>query len=171
MGREKGIASPNSRLATNIIDMTMLPDGYGLVFAGLFATLIANFYLVINVVKARKKFGVKYPALYADASHIDGKLCKDEKDVAEFNCAQRAHQNTCENMSTIQLLGALNGLLFPTFAGSCLLIFAVGRILYGRGYVSGGPDGRMLGGIVSHLGDFPLMICTAYSAAKLSGYA
>lgn len=149
----------------------LLPDGYGLVFAGLAATAVANFYLVINVVKARKKFGVEYPALYADQSHIDGKKCKDEKDIAEFNCVQRAHQNTCENMASIQLLGVVNGLIYPTFSGACLIAYSVGRIMYGYGYAGGGPKGRMAGGIVSHLGDFPLIICTVYNAVKLMGYA
>merc|ERR1711907_53440 len=150
---------------------SLLPEGYGYVFGGLFATCIANFYLVINVATRRKKFGIEYPALYADKTHIDGKKCKDEKDVEEFNCAQRAHQNTVENMGTVQLLGAVNGLVFPTFSGSCLAIYAVGRVVYGHGYVTGGPNGRMAGGIISHLGDFPLMICTAYSGLKLLGYA
>jgi glutathione S-transferase len=87
------------------------------------------------------------------------------------NCAQRAHQNTVENMSTVQLLGALNGLLFPRFAAGCLALYAFGRVVYGYGYTKGGPKGRMAGGLLSHLGDMPLMICTAYSAAKLLGYA
>ena len=62
--------------------------------------------------------------------------------MAAFNCVQRAHQNTCENQATIQLLGAINGLVFPTFSGACLVMYAVGRILYGYGYASGGPKGR-----------------------------
>merc|ERR1711918_190795 len=95
-----------------------------------FGTLMSNFYLVVNVIIRRKKFGIGYPAVYADKSHIDGKKCKDEKDVEEFNCAQRAHQNTVENMGTVQLLGAVNGLVFPTFSGSCLAIYAVGRVVY-----------------------------------------
>jgi hypothetical protein len=28
----------------------------------------------------------------------------------------------------------------------------------------------MAGGLVSHIGDMPLWLCTAYSAAKLLGY-
>ena len=148
---------------------TILPDDFGYVFLGLFLTVLANFYLVINVATRRKKFGIKYPALYADSSHIS-KDCKKEN-VDEFNCAQRAHQNTCENISTVQLLGVVNGLLFPRFAGGCLAIYGVGRIIYGHGYISGGPDGRMAGGIITHLGDFPLMIATGYSAAKMLGYA
>ena len=46
-----------------------------------------NFYLMVNVVMARKKYDIQYPALYAPAGH------KYEK---EFNSVQRAHQNTLE---------------------------------------------------------------------------
>lgn len=144
---------------------------YGYVFVGLFGTVVANFSLVIGVVKARKEYGIEYPTLYANESHIDGKKCKDKSDVEKYNCAQRAHQNTVENLSTVQVLGAVNGLLFPRFSAACLAIYAIGRIVYGYGYSSGGPKGRMAGGILSHLGDFPLFICTAYSGAKLLGFA
>ena len=34
----------------------------------------------------------------------------------------------------------------------------LGRVLYGIGYNSKGPSGRTVGGLVGHLGDFPLMI-------------
>jgi len=148
----------------------ILPENYGFVFGGLFSTVVANFYLVINVIKARKKYGIEYPTLYADKSHIDGKVCKDEDDLLAYNSAQRAHQNTVENMATIQLFGAVNGLLFPRFSAGCLFTYAIGRVLYGQGYVSGGPKGRMVGGIVSHLGDFPLFLCSLYSAATCAGY-
>ena len=150
---------------------TVLPENYGLVFGGLFSTVLANAYLVVNVIKARQKYGIKYPTLYADKSHIDGKTCKDEKDVEAYNSTQRAHQNTVENIATIQLFGAVNGLLFPRFSGACLLTYAVGRVIYGHGYAGGGPEGRKLGGLISHLGDIPLFLCTLYSAATCAGYA
>ena len=39
------------------------PDGYGLVFGGIFATCAANLYCVINVARHRKRFGIQYPTL------------------------------------------------------------------------------------------------------------
>ena len=66
--------------------------------------------MITGVASRRKKYGIKYPALYADGGHVDNCQCTKE-DVEEFNCAQRAHQNTLESLSTIQILGALNGLL------------------------------------------------------------
>ena len=88
-----------------------------------------------------------------------------------YNSAQRCHQQTAENISTIQICGVVNGLLFPRFAGICLGLYAVGRIIYGKGYSGAGPTGRQLGGLISHTGDIPLFFCCAYSAAVLSGYA
>ena len=134
-----------------------LPAGYRYVFAGLFCTVLANAYLVFNVARLRRRYGVAYPALYADE-----KTCAQ---AHRFNCAQRAHQNTVENIATVQLLGALNGLVFPRFSAACLATYAAGRVLYGRGYTERGPDGRLPGAILSHLGDVPLWLCTAYNAA------
>ena len=31
------------------------------------------------------------------------------------------------------------------------------RVIYGYGYSKGGPEGRMAGGLISHLGDIPLV--------------
>jgi hypothetical protein len=39
------------------------------------------------------RFGVKYPALYADKA-----TCKD---ADHFNCVQRAHQNSLENFPQV----------------------------------------------------------------------
>lgn len=102
-----------------------------------------------NVVKARKQYGIKYPALYAPDGHPHAE---------SFNSVQRAHQNTLENWAPVQILMAFNGILYPKFAASCGMIWAFGRIVYGYGYAKGGPDGRMVGGLLSHLGDLPLLI-------------
>ncbi|CAE7640435.1 MGST3 [Symbiodinium microadriaticum] len=100
-------------------------------------------------VKARKQYGIKYPALYAPDGHPHAE---------SFNSVQRAHQNTLENWAPVQILMAFNGILYPKFAASCGMIWAFGRIVYGYGYAKGGPDGRMVGGLLSHLGDLPLLI-------------
>jgi glutathione S-transferase len=141
---------------------------FGFVCIGIGATLIANVYLSVSVSKARKKYGIQYPKLYADVSDIDEKgKCKTQKDVEKFNCVQRGHQNTLETLAVVQLLGVLNGLAFPRFSATCLGLYAVGRILYGRGYAANGPKGRFTGAILSHLGDLPLMISTFYLGFKL----
>lgn len=151
---------------------TYLPDNYGYVLAGLFATFVADMTLKLGVSAARKKYGVKPPTMYATPDMIDpkGKL-KDQSCVDAYNCAQRAHMNTVENMATVQLFAVVEGLMFPKFAGGCLTIFAVGRILYGYGYRNNGASGRMAGALISHLGDFPLNLGMAYCAAVSLGYA
>ena len=114
--------------------------------AGVF---FANQYLVIGVMKARKQYGIKYPALYAPPGH---------KNEEAFNCAQRAHQNTVEGMAMFLVELVIVGLFYPLFAASCGGLWSVGRILYGYGYAKNGPDGRLIGSLISHLGDLPLQI-------------
>lgn len=150
----------------------LLPENYAWVFGGLFASYVANVSLMRGVGAARRKYKIKLPTMYADASHIDNKNtnCKSQADVDAYNSAQRAHQNTVENLATTQLFGALSGLMFPRFAGSCLVIYSVGRVIYGRGYRTNGPSGRMVGALISHLGDVPLALSMAYCAAALAGW-
>ena len=114
--------------------------------AGVF---FANQYLVVGVMQARKKYGIKYPNLYAPPGH---------KNEEAFNCAQRAHQNTVESMPLFLVELVLVGLFYPLFAASCGGLWSVGRILYGYGYAKNGPDGRLIGSLISHLGDLPLQI-------------
>ena len=63
----------------------------------------------------------------------------------------------------IQILMILNGSVYPVYTAGFGFIFVIGRVLYGYGYANYGPSGRMVGGLISHLGDFPLMIMTFYT--------
>lgn len=51
------------------------------------------------------RFGVEYPALYAD-----DKNCPNEANRKTFNCVQRAHQNSLENQPIFLGLLTLSGL-------------------------------------------------------------
>ena len=53
---------------------SILPKDYGYVFAGLFAVGVANMYLVINVAKARRKYDIQPPILYA-TKEVRTKCC------------------------------------------------------------------------------------------------
>ena len=99
--------------------------------------------------QARKKYGIKYPNLYAPPGH---------KNEEAFNCAQRAHQNTVEGQAMFLIELVIVGLFYPLFAATCGALYSVGRILYGYGYATKGPDGRLIGSLISHLGDLPLQI-------------
>ena len=150
-----------------VAQQLVLPEGYGLVFYGIFASGCSNLYCALNVQRLRHKFGVPYPSLYATEAHMS-KQCK-KGNIDTFNCAQRAHQNTLESLTWVQVQGALVGLLFPRFAAACLLIYAVGRVLYCIGYTRYGPDGRVLGGAISQVGAFfPLLLATAYCGWMLT---
>lgn len=115
-----------------------------------------NIYLVVNVARARKQFGIEYPNLYAPPDY------KNKEDAEKFNSVQRAHQNTLESYPIVMLQMALCGLVYPEYAASFGGIWVVGRFIYGYGYATGGPKGRTFGGIISHLGDLPLMFMTFY---------
>jgi glutathione S-transferase len=113
---------------------------------------------VSQVALARKKFDVKYPTLYAESSH---------KHAKAFNCVQRAHQQTLEWMAPVMVMTAANGLVFPIAAAQCCAVWTVGKILYINGYSSGDPEKRQVGGLISHLGDLPLIIMTFVAGHKL----
>ena len=100
---------------------------------------------------ARKKYSILYPALYAPAGH---------KFEEKFNCIQRAHQNTLESYSLVMLQMCLCGLVYPITSAAFGAVWCVGKVIYGYGYSTGGPSGRQLGGIISHLGDIPLVVTT-----------
>jgi hypothetical protein len=96
--------------------------------------------------QARKRFNIQYPKLYAESS--------DAHNV-EFNCVQRAHQQTLEWLALCQVLAAVNGMVFPRTAAAFLCVWTVGKLLYIQGYSSGKPSGRHVGGLVAHMGDVP----------------
>ena len=126
-----------------------VPADYKWVLLALVGVFFANQYLVVGVMQARKKYGIKYPNLYAPPGH---------KNEEAFNCAQRAHQNTVESQALFLVELVVVGLFYPLFAATCGALYSVGRILYGYGYATKGPDGRLIGSLISHLGDLPLQI-------------
>ena len=130
--------------------------GYAIAVVG--ASFLASTFGAIKVVLARKQYGIKYPALYSSGT--------SKEDVA-FNCTQRAHQNTLEGLPIVNLMMLTSATVYPLPAAAFGLVWVVGRFLYIQGYSSGGPDARMLGGIVSHLGDFPLVVTTFMAAHAL----
>eukprot|EP00049_Salpingoeca_infusionum_P022277 m.5906 g.5906 ORF g.5906 m.5906 type:complete len:130 (+) comp5102_c0_seq1:396-785(+) len=71
-------------------------------------------YMGIKVSQARKRFGIKYPQLYANKGD-----CKEEKDVMAYNCVQRGHQNTVEDASTFLPLFAFATFINPAIAAAC----------------------------------------------------
>lgn len=62
--------------------------------------------------------GVKYPKMYADG---------ESKEATTFNCIQRSHQNSSEQIGPVLVTQALLGLYHPITAASLGAIWAIGR--------------------------------------------
>ena len=102
---------------------------------------------------ARRKHGVPMPFMYPHSNSV--------KDPAGYMAIVRGHENFIEELPMHLALHVLLQVL-PPGQGGCPLIavcgsmlFAVGRILFADGYVAPiGPDGRLLGSIISRFGTF-----------------
>jgi glutathione S-transferase len=134
-----------------------ISSDYGYVILAASATAFLNIFQIVNIAKLRKKHGINYPAMTSD-KHDD------------FNCAQRVHANTLENipffLSTLMMAGIRSPLLAAGFGG--LWIF--GRFLYSVGYYSH-PKKRMPGFIISQFcAGLPLLLLSFYTGTGLVGW-
>jgi glutathione S-transferase len=124
----------------------------GLVPLAFFVLFVVNIYMAFGVGAARRKYGIKYPQMYAvpgtprnygpnetkalaDASSNTqplSELCSAE-DAYAYNSVQRGHQNSIENYPLIIGL-TLVSWGFPIPSGFALLSWSLGRIFYFEGY-------------------------------------
>ncbi|CAN1758849.1 Microsomal glutathione S-transferase 3 [Linum perenne] len=130
----------------------LLPKEYGYVVLVLVAYCFLNIFMSIMVVKARKKYNVPYPALYAVES--------ENKQAKLFNCVQRGHQNSLEQMPMFFMLLALGGLRHPCVAAALGAFFAFTRYFYFTGYATGDPQNRLTIGKYGSLSMLGLTACT-----------
>ncbi|KAG6805879.1 hypothetical protein H0H92_013632 [Tricholoma furcatifolium] len=108
-----------------------VPEGFHLVGASLLAPVFVLVGQSAIVGKWRKRSGIAYPQLYAEKAEAAA-----SQDAFKFNCAQRAHQNTLENLPVIYTTTILTGLKYPCFAAAACFVWSVSRIFYTRGYLS-----------------------------------
>ncbi|KVI08692.1 microsomal glutathione S-transferase 3-like [Cynara cardunculus var. scolymus] len=113
----------------------LLPKEYGYIILTIIAYGFVNVYMQIQVGKARKKYKVYYPILYATEA--------DSKDYKIFNCIQRGHQNSLESLPIFFVLMVLGGLKHPVICTALGLVYTVSRFFYFTGYSSGDPKGRL----------------------------
>ncbi|CAN6309653.1 unnamed protein product [Urochloa humidicola] len=131
-----------------------LPKEYGYVVLVLVAYAFLNFWMSSQVGKARKKYKVFYPTLYAVES--------ENKDAKLFNCVQRGHQNSLEMMPLFFAVLLLGGLRHPGAAAVLGALYTVARFFYFKGYATGDPRNRYKIGVrLSALAGVGLIGCTA----------
>jgi len=128
--------------------------GYRWVLTTLVANIFVTQWMSFMVGKARRQYNVPYPTMYA--SEKEG-----HKDAKQFNCVQRAHQNTLEFLPSFMVGLLLGGLQYPLVAAVLGAVYTVARIQYFRGYSAGVAQKRFSGGgVLIFPAYFGLLICT-----------
>eukprot|EP01018_Ginkgo_biloba_P013625 Gb_08386 [translate_table: standard] len=129
-----------------------LPPAFGWVVLVAVGYCMLNFWMAMQVGKARRRYNVPYPALYAIES--------ENKDAVVFNCVQRGHQNSLEAMPVFFLSIILGGLQHPKAAAILGVIYSVARYFYFIGYSTGVPQRRLTYGKYNFLALMGLMVCS-----------
>ncbi|KAF9477514.1 membrane-associated proteins in eicosanoid and glutathione metabolism [Pholiota conissans] len=128
-----------------------LPEGFHYLAPAFVSTIFLLYGQNITVSQYRKRAGIAYPQMYAEK-----KQAEDSKDAHLFNCAQRAHQNTLENIPIVYTATLVAGLKYPVFAAASLAFWSLSRVSYTRGYITGDPKKRgsilYIAGAVASLG-------------------
>lgn len=137
-----------------IMDATIalaLPRSYALVLL----TCVMNWFVLmwqaLQLAKARKKYDVKYPRMY------------EGKDGSEFDCVQRAHQNSLEWNPGFLVFLVFSGLFSPISSAAAGVLYNVGRVFYAKGYYAGNPHCGLWG----LYGLFYLVGGTIYAAKRM----
>ncbi|BFZ09552.1 hypothetical protein BsWGS_12591 [Bradybaena similaris] len=113
-------------------------------------------YLAFRVMQARKKYNVNYPNLYSKTSD-------------EFNCIQRAHQNTLEVYPQFLVFLLLGGLQFPKLSAVFGVIFIASRFVYAHGYYTFEPANRNRGAF-GYIGLLGLIANTVLFGLNSTGF-
>ncbi|KAF7292819.1 hypothetical protein MIND_01180800 [Mycena indigotica] len=114
-----------------------VPQGFSYVTASLVSTMFLLYGQSSLVSKHRKLSGIQYPRLYAEKAEMEANPA-----AHLFNCVQRAHQNTLENVTQMYIMTVVLGLTHPKLAASALAAWTASRVLYTMGYATGEPKKR-----------------------------
>eukprot|EP01080_Neovahlkampfia_damariscottae_P009821 gene9821-2143_t len=108
-----------------------LVQAHGYVLAVGLLVYCVHLYLSFgHVMSARIKYGIKYPLPYESPN--DKGECK-----TPFNLYQRGHMNFVENLTVFYFLYVASGLIYPTLASICGVVWAAGRVVYAVCYARG----------------------------------
>ena len=127
-----------------------------------------------RVGQARKKWGVAYPQMYAEAGKSYDKdptsgaplAPISEEGASEYNRYQRVHGNNSENIATFYVLTLIGGLSFPVPAAVFSGLWILGRGLYAMGYYRG--VSQRIWGVAHYMGTLGLLgLCVAFGIQLL----
>ncbi|KAL4069784.1 hypothetical protein V8B97DRAFT_631320 [Scleroderma yunnanense] len=141
----------------------VLPEGFGYIAVPLVSLGWVLVWQSLLVGGARKRAGIAYPQMYAEQAE-----CKENPAAVQFNCTQRAHQNTLEAVPIAVIGTVITGLQCPCVAAALGTGFVVGRVIYTLGYKTGSPSKRLPGGFIGSLSSLGLLLGATYSALKLT---
>jgi len=133
-----GFAVEYFNLEKKLTSLTGLKSSLGwiglvMIFNGLMIQFLSS-----QVMKARKEYKVEYPDLYA--------VKAENKYAKEFNCYQRAHQNTLEQQPIFIPLALIAAQRYPLIAAISGFIFVLSRFFFASGYYTFDPAKRYRGG-------------------------
>ncbi|KAK8845416.1 hypothetical protein IAR55_006129 [Kwoniella newhampshirensis] len=139
-----------------------LPPSFPIVGLPVVGAFLLNAYQQTLVMRLRKEAGVAYPAAYA----TEADAAKDFKKM-KFNCAQRAHYNTLENIPYVLALFAFLSIFYPKIASVSMSVWILGRFIYTIGYATGDPK-RRIGPtyFTSYLGLITMVIGSGFVAVS-----
>jgi glutathione S-transferase len=137
--------------------LKVLPKGYGYVVLTAAGSVFLNVWLARNVAVARKKYKIEYPTMYS-------------ADNNEFNCIQRAHQQTLELYPQFLFLLFIGGLQLPKLTAGAGVVYLIGRVVFAKGYYTGDPAKRNYGafGMLGMLVMLGSTLCFAFHQLKWS---
>ncbi|KAF2722269.1 hypothetical protein K431DRAFT_222601 [Polychaeton citri CBS 116435] len=112
-----------------------VPQEYGYVLIVTAGTFFLNTWHGLRASSFRKPAGIIYPQFMASPSQIASTEDPAKKKAMYLlNCAQRAHSNYIENVSSAALSILISGLLYPKTAASLGLGWLFFRAVYAVGY-------------------------------------
>ncbi|GJJ07164.1 hypothetical protein Clacol_001364 [Clathrus columnatus] len=127
-----------------------VPKEYPLVLLAAVGTGWVTQFQTIVVSRKRKAAKIDYPQMYAEKAEAETSLVRPStrlplgiadffKIAKQFNCAQRAHQNTLETLPQTLFYLLFSGLHYPRWTAALGGLWVVGRVLYTTGYATGDP--------------------------------
>lgn len=145
-----------------------VPSNYGYVIVSsvIGCGFIVSMYMGGEVMKAREKFNVPYPSLYAVPGF--------HKDADAFNRVQRGHQAYFELLPQFLLLALIGGLKYPVACTIHSVFFAIGSICFQIGYADTTLDVKTArykkGGQIKWIAFLGVMYCAVSLCGTISGW-